>query len=131
MEARVEVDQESLTEASFTGPAVIHYKKTVESYAQELFARSVQYGEGTRSGDLPLEVSQEHVRSAAALLRSVAPACQPTGFQLFCSVMEYVMICLAGVSASHLSKGLGILGFGFGLAVGVLLIVVRLTKGAR
>jgi hypothetical protein len=120
-------DQE-LSAAGFTSAGISRYRQVIEGYTNEVHSKAVKQAEAEKASDMPLEVTDNHVRAAAhSLASSYGSAVRPKWW-IPCHVAEYVFTAVAGVGASKLDQWWGILLFGVGLGLAVLLIVIRLTS---
>ncbi|MCB2262607.1 MAG: hypothetical protein LGR52_06655 [Candidatus Thiosymbion ectosymbiont of Robbea hypermnestra] len=124
---QVSIDEVPLREAGYTDTAVLRYKKTVSDFSEELFRRSTQLGEASKAPNFPREITQHHVQSSATELAAPVTARPKPKWFIPAHILEYVCLAIAGIGGGHLDKQQGILAFGIGLTVGVLLIVARLT----
>jgi len=123
--------EQQLEEAGFTESGRSRYLKTVQDYSDEVFNRSVKYGELDKDQSSNLEVTHEHVReSAHSIARSYGKE-RPTGWAVFGQIGEYVFTAVAGIGGGNLSTSWGTPVFGLSLALAVILIAVRLSKVAK
>lgn len=126
------IDGQPLATAGFSNAGVQRFQKTVVEYTKELFRRALANGRASQGENLPLEVTQEHVHSAAASLSGplVAPSSRSPWYVVG-HTLEYVGFAIAGLGGGKLDEPWGIYAFGLGLAAGVILVVVRLTISER
>ena len=116
-----------LKTAGFTESGGKRYSAATTAYCDELFNKSVAFGERDKALDAAREVTHDHVRGAAAVLAIRGQEGQST-VQVWCQIGEYVCAALAGVGGGQLSQAWGILVFGLSLTVGVILFVTRNTR---
>jgi NaMN:DMB phosphoribosyltransferase len=123
----MKTDQE-LQAGGFTESGAKRYKATATAYCDQLFGRAVTLGESDKAIDAPREVTHEHVRSAAAAL-AVKGQDRSDPVQVCCQIGEYVCAACAGVGGGKLEHSWGVLMFGISLTLGVILFVVRNSRG--
>jgi hypothetical protein len=122
---------EQLEASGYTESGRTRYLKTATDYLDEVFNRSVKYGELDKDQGSNLEVTHEHVREAAhSIARSYGKE-RPTRWAIASQIGEYLFAALAGVGGGNLSTPWGTPVFGLSLALAVILIVVRLSKGVK
>lgn len=102
--------------------------KTVSDFENELFRRSTRIADANRLESEPREVTQQNVRSAAAELAVNLVHKPVSGWKFVSWISEYVMVAATGAAGNHLNEPAGILVFGVSLAIGVILVVARLTR---
>lgn len=124
----MKTDQE-LDQAGFTDSGTTRYKNAVAAYCDELFGKSIALGDRDKAPDTPREVTHEHVRGAAAAIAIRGREGQ-TPLQVWCQIGEYLCAALAGVGGGKLEASWGTALFGVSLAVGVILFVIRNTRGS-
>jgi hypothetical protein len=116
-----------VSDAGFTPSGLRHYESAVNDYAHELKDRSVAYAEAEKAPGLARETTYEHVRSAARHISASTHSNQTTP-TIICRIGEYICAAVAGAGAGHLDKQLGILSFGVGLTLGVVLLLIRTRR---
>lgn len=119
---------EDLAVDGFTSAGVSRYRQVVDGYTQEVHSKAIRRAEADKANDMPLEVSDNHVRAAAHSLASSYGTAVLPKWWIPCHVAEYVFTACAGIGAGKLDHWWGIVLFGVGLAVAILLIVIRLTS---
>jgi hypothetical protein len=117
-----------LEQSGYTDSGRSRYKSAVTGYCDELFAKSLALGDRDKAVDTPREVTHEHVRSAAGAI-AIRGRESKTAIQVWCQIGEYVCAALAGVGGGKLETSWGTVVFGLSLAFGVILFVIRNTKG--
>lgn len=116
--------EDELTQSGFTESGSKRYKKTIEDYSTELFDRSLALGKADKADNSNPEVTHEHVRSATLkIMAKTTTTVSP--WKALCQIGEYVCAIAAGVGGSNLAKEWGILVFGAGLSIGVILFFTR------
>ena len=116
--------EDELRQAGFTQSGANRYAATATAYCEDLFAKSVAFGDIDKALDTPREVTHDHVRGAAAALAVRGQDGQST-LQVWCQVGEYVCAALAGVGGGKLDLTWGVVMFGLSLTIGVILFVIR------
>jgi hypothetical protein len=85
-------------------------------------------GEKTKIEGSDREVTGQHVRDATIeMTKSLDRSEKPT-WTVFCQAGEYLCTGFAGAGASNLDSTWGQIAFGFGLFIGIILFVTRMTK---
>ena len=115
---------DDLKNAGFTKSGSIQYRNASVGYCEELFAKSIAFGDRDKFHNAQREVTHDHVRSAAAILISQG-AIKGGKWPLIGQVGEYVCAALAGVGGGHLEHYWGTLLFGLSLSIGVILFISR------
>tara|TARA_R110002096_G_scaffold199271_13_gene383119 strand:+ start:3192 stop:3575 length:384 start_codon:yes stop_codon:yes gene_type:complete len=122
-------DQE-LTGDGFTSAGISRYRQVIDGYTGEVHSKAVRQADAEKASDMPREVTDNHVRAAAHSIASSYGTKVRPKWWIPCHVAEYVFTAVAGVGAGKLDQWWGILMFGVGLGIAVLLIVIRLTSKA-
>lgn len=122
-----DVNQAELKTRGFTESGARQYSSTVIDYATRLFDNATHLGEATKAPNMPAEIGHDHVRSAALLIARSFGAPTRSGWSVVGQVGEYLATAAAGVGGGHLDKAPGIISFGVGVSVAVILVVARLA----
>lgn len=112
----------------FTQSGAKRFLATINDYSTDLYGKSVVYGNGDKAADAGLEVTHDHVRSAAYQLSSTFAREQPSKYIIPVQIGEYMFTALAGVSGGHLKESWGVPVFAVSVALAVILFVVRNTS---
>lgn len=124
----VEVKEADLKTKGFTDSGVQQFSTTVLDYAATLLARAVHFGEADKAPGMQAEIGHEHVRGAAFSIARSFGTPSRSGWSIVGQIGEYVATAVAGVGGGHLDKKEGIIAFGIGVSVAVILVVVRLAS---
>jgi hypothetical protein len=124
----IEVKIEKLINAGFTATGVQRYQQTIDAYSQKLFSKSILYGDTEKVDGFHREVTQEHVRKGASSLSSSINKSKKPTWVIPCQMGEYIGVATAGAGASNLDSNYGILAFGLGLFISVVLFSLRITN---
>ena len=122
----VQIIEDKLQKAGFTGSGTKKYKETVTEYAETLFQKSVSYAEASNNPGLPLEVTHQAVNQAAISIAGAPKAKRHSKLVITGQVLEYVFTALVGIGGGNLKETWGIVAFGVGTALVAILIVTRL-----
>jgi hypothetical protein len=123
-------DQE-LVQAGYTPSGAKRYRETMEAYAKTLHEKSLAFGEASRASDASIEVTHDHVRSAAHSISSTFGREQPSPYSVPIQVGEYFFTALAGIGGGSLKESWGVPLFVVSVALAVILFVVRNTALRR
>jgi len=131
----ITVDIEKLKAAGFVDSGTGHFIRAVSEYAQELFRRSVTYADFDRRDTGITEVTFTHVRRAAEHLAVRARPSSWPKLRVTGQVFEYVLTASTAICARQMFQttlnAWWVVGFGLSLAVGLLLLVIRLTTNMK
>ena len=127
MATEVKTDTELKT-AGYTVNGVARYRQILSEYGEELYTKAISFASGEKAKDLPLEVTHEHVRAAAAAISRSFGVLKIGPWYITANILEYVFTAIAGAAGAYLDKGIGIAIFVVSVSIAILLIVVRLTK---
>ena len=114
-----------LQKAGFTSSGSKRYADTIQAYSQTLFDKSVVYAQADKAADAGLEVTHDHVRSAAHNIMATFGRDQPSKLIVPIQIGEYVFTALAGVAGGNLKESWGTPMFVLCVALAVVLFVVR------
>lgn len=128
-QVRIDVPSEQLTRFKLTQQATSRLCTTLNDYVNELLKRATKLAEAVRSEEDPVEVTQEHIQTAVRSLSGPLTATRRPSWYVPAQVGEYVVAIAIGAAGGHLTDPVGFIVFGGGLFVGLLLVVVRLTRG--
>jgi len=123
------VSENALEESGFITSGKDHYKKVVNSYAEELFFKSIAYAEGDRASNLKREVTHEHIKKAYFSIVNSGLNRKDPIWTLLCQIFEYIIMAMVGVCGSYIDKSWAQLGFGIGLFTVTMLILARNVLG--
>ncbi len=118
-----------LIDNGFTESGRKRYIETVEQYSNALFDTSIRLAEIDKASDTNIEVTHDHIRSAAIAI-SKKKGKQGT-MQIFLQIGEYICTAFVGVGSGNLNQQWGVLLFGFSIAIGIILFVSRIIKGSK
>lgn len=125
----VEVNGDGLKTKDFTDSGVRQFSTTVLEYADKLLNRASHYGEAGKAPGMAAEISHDHVRAAAVSIARSYGVPARSGWSVAGQVGEYLATAVAGVGGGHLDTGAGVIAFGLGLVIAVILVSVRLGRG--
>lgn len=125
----VTIDTAELKARGFTESGIKQFCSTVTDYVTTLAERAVHLGDADKAPGMDPEVGHDNVRASAhSIARSFgAPSKSP--WLIVGQIAEYLATAVAGVGGGHLDKQPGVIAFGVGVSVAVILVVVRLTYG--
>ncbi len=121
----MKTDQE-LSQAGFTPSGLQRYQRTTSEYSEELYSRAIKLGDYDKAPDAQREVTHDHVRSAAESLTRRSR--EPTGWERFCHISEYVCTLGAGIGGGKLDQTWGVALCIAATAIGLLLIFNRISN---
>jgi hypothetical protein len=124
----ITISKTELSARGFTTSGVKQFCDTIEDYANSLCTRSISHGEIVKAPDMPREITHDHVRASAHSLAAAAEPRTRPKWLMFTHVGEYIAMAAAGAGAGYLNNPSGILTFGVGLTVAVLLVMLRLNQ---
>jgi hypothetical protein len=124
----VTIANDQLVAAGFTANGCQNFQNTVREYSKDLLDRSVNVANLTKVENMRVEVTHEHVRTAATSLAQTFGKPSKSKWLIAGQIVEYLATAVAGVGGGHLDKQAGIIAFAVGLTVAVVLVVVRLTQ---
>lgn len=125
----VNIEASAIEDEGFTPSGSNKYTETVEDYAQELLRRASSLAEANKAQGMQREITHDHVRASAHQMVSSFGKPSRSKWLIVAQVGEYVAAAAAGAGAGHLDTSWGILSLVLGVAIGVILIVVRLVSG--
>ena len=114
--------------SGFTPSGAEQFKDTIKDYSEILYHRAKSYAELSRINNSPIEITSENVRSAAHYIARSFGSPKKPRWLMPVQVGEYLGVAVAGVGAGHLDNPLGILAFGVGLTLAIILVVIRFSK---
>lgn len=126
----MKTDQD-LQHAGFTTSGAKRYQETVAAYSTALYEKAVVYAQADKATDTNLEVTHDHVRAAAHNITATFGRDQPSRLSVPIQIGEYVFTALAGVGGGSLKEPWGTPVFVIGVALAVILFVVRNTALKR
>ncbi|MCK5722397.1 MAG: hypothetical protein KAI84_07640 [Gammaproteobacteria bacterium] len=124
----IKMSDEELNIAGFTNSGAPQFNETVEGYSRLLFERAIHFSDVDKATNLPREITHDHVRAAAHSIANSYGKPTKSKWSTVGQIGEYVAIAIVGVGGSNLDNQYGVLVFGVGLLIAVVLIVARLTK---
>jgi hypothetical protein len=125
----VSVDEKQLRNKGFTNSGVTQFCESVRDYCRQLLDRAVHLGDADKAPDMEREITHDHVRGSAHSIARSFGTPPRSKWLITAHVTEYLATAVAGIGAGHLDKPTGIISFGVGVSVAVILVVVRLTHG--
>lgn len=125
----VDIKATELKAKGFTDSGVKQFSTTIGDYASTLLNRALNLGEADKAPNMPAEIGHEHVRAAAFSIARSFGTPSRSGWSIAGQVGEYLATAVAGIGGGHLDKKEGIVAFGLGVSVAVILVVVRLALG--
>ena len=96
-DSRVSID---LRDPNFTPSGSEQLEDTVDDYFGLLILRAKGFAELGRVHNSPLEITSEHVRSAARQIAYIQPAEKPK-WLIPVQVLEYVGVAIFGIGTGH------------------------------
>ena len=124
----INISGEELNIAGFTNSGAPRFNETIEGYSRLLFERAIHFGDIDKATNLPREITHDHVRAAAYSIANSYGKPTKSKWSTVGQIGEYVAIAVAGAGGSNLDDQYGVLAFGVGLSIAVILIVARLMK---
>ncbi|MBK8595322.1 MAG: hypothetical protein IPN83_06980 [Holophagales bacterium] len=123
------LDPARLKADGFTESGSKHFCETVEDYAERLHERATHLGDVDKAPKMTREITHEHVRASSHSIARSFGSPPRSGWLVAAQVGEYIATATAGVGGGHLDKQGGIIAFGLGVSVAVVLVVTRLMNG--
>jgi hypothetical protein len=124
-------NEQELQSNGFTPSGSKRYTETIKAYSDTLHDKAVVYAQADKADDAGLEVTHDHVRSAAHNITATFGREQPSKYGVLIQIGEYVSTALAGVSGGNLKESWGTPMFVVCVAIAVILFVVRNTALKR
>lgn len=124
----IKISGEELNTAGFTNSGAPRFIETVKDYSRLLFERAIHFGDVDKAPNLQREITHDHVRAAAYSIANSYGKPTKSKWSTAGQIGEYLAIAVVGAGGSNLDSNYGVLFFGVGLLVAVVLIVARLTK---
>ena len=127
----VEIKLAELKTKGFTDSGVAQFSKTVVEYASAVLDRAVSFGEAAKAPGMSPEIGHDQVKGATVSIAKSFGTPVRSGWSIAGQVGEYLATAVAGVGGGHLDKKEGIIAFGLGVSIAVVLVVARLTIGKQ
>jgi hypothetical protein len=124
----VTISEDSYESAGFTASGRQRFNDTCQEYVKKLFEKATIFAEASRGEGLAVEVTYQHVRSAAHVMSSYGRPVKPW-WVVPCQLLEYFAAAGIGFGTARLDKQWGVATAFASLAIGALLLVLRLSKG--
>jgi len=124
----VEIPEVDLAEAGFTNSGKTKFKETIQDFSNQIFEKAVRYGDAEKGDGLQREITHDHITAASSTISRTFGKKQKSSWLVASQVGEYLCTGVAGVGGGNLKEQWGIITFGIGLGIAVILIVVRLTN---
>lgn len=123
-------DQE-LDDSGFTNSGKIKFKETIQDFSDQIFDKSVRYGDAEKGDGLEREITHDHVTSASYITSKTFGKRGRSNWSIAGQVGEYLFTGLAGIGGGNLKEQWGTILFGVCLGLAVILIVVRLMNTTK
>lgn len=117
-----------LNNAGFTNSGKIKFKETIQDFSNQVFEKSIRYGDAEKGDGLQREVTHDHIKSASFNISKIFGKKTNSGWSIAAQIGEYIFTGIAGVGGGNLKDQWGIITFGLGLGLAVILIVIRLIN---
>ncbi len=128
LEPFIEVIDNLLIERGFTQSGLQQYRATMIDYSNQISVRALNYGNIAKANGMFVEITHEHVRSAAlSIARSFGFPVKSKWF-IVAQICEYIAMAAAGLGGGYIDKQWGTTTFILGLFIATILIVIRLTQ---
>ncbi len=115
----------------FTPSGSAHYKNSVNDFANSLLQRAETIGKCSMLSNSPLEITHEHVTTAAHyIFGAILPPEKPSVI-LVTRIAEFLCAALVGAGGSNLGTTWGKWAFGFGFFAASIVYVVQIVKEKR
>jgi hypothetical protein len=124
----VSVTDTDLDTAGFTNSGKTKFKETVQDFSNQVFEKSVRYGDAEKGDGLQREITHDHITAASFNISKTFGKRNKSNWLILAQVGEYLFTGVAGVGGGNLKEQWGVITFGLGLGLAVILIVVRLTN---
>lgn len=125
---KVTIEQGKLDETGFTSSGISKFKDVIGGYVANVFNKAVHYGHADKGEGMDVEVTHDHVRSAAYSIATSYGKPPKSGWMIAANISEYLFMGLAGAGYSHLDNPYGISAASIGTAIVVILVAYRLIK---
>jgi len=120
-----------LENAGFTNSGKTKFKETIQDFSNQVFEKSVRYGDAEKGDGLEREITHDHVTTASLNISKTFNKKNKSNGLIAIQVAEYIFTGVAGIGGGNLKEQWGIITFGLGLGLAVILIVVRLTSTSK
>jgi hypothetical protein len=127
----VSITDNDLDNAGFTNSGKTKFKETVQDFSNQIFEKSVRYGDAEKGDGLEREITHDHITTASFNLSKTFGKKNKSNWLIAAQVGEYIFTGVAGVGGGNLKDQWGVITFGLGLGLAVILIVVRLTNNSK
>lgn len=124
----VNVTDIDLDGAGFTNSGKAKFRETLQDFSNQVFEKSVRYGDAEKGDGLPREITHDHITSASFNISKTFGKKHKSSWLIAAQIAEYIFTGVAGVGGGNLKEPWGIVTFGLGLGLAVILIVVRLNN---
>lgn len=127
----ISIQDSELDDSGFTNSGKAKFKETIQDFSDQIFDKSVRYGDAEKGNGLDREITHDHVSTASYNTSKTFGKKVKNGWSIAGQVGEYVFTGLAGIGGGNLKDQWGIITFGVCLGLAVILIVVRLTNTTK
>lgn len=127
----ISVTDNVLDSAGFTNSGKTKFKETIQDFSNQVFEKSVRYGDAEKGDGLQREITHDHIKTASFNISKTFSKKNKSNWLIAAQVGEYIFTGVAGVGGGNLKEQWGIITFGLGLGFAVILIVVRLTNNSK
>jgi hypothetical protein len=125
---QITIDQKSLTEAGFTKSGADHYTNAVTEYAKTLYDKSITYADVDKAPNADHEVTHDHVKAGAYSIANSYGKKRTSKWTVISQAGQFVCAGIVPLSAEHLDKTEGLVGFISSFAVGMILFTMEKLK---
>lgn len=125
------IPDDKFDEDGFTKTGKERFEKTIDTYAQALYDKSVRFGAAHQAKDLSPEVTHEHVRQAADTISNSSHRKPRSAWSVFGQAAEY--FCSAGMAygLANLKEEWGPYLFFVSMVSGAVLFLTRIMIASR
>lgn len=123
----IEIKKERLIQSEFTNSGVRKYTSAILQYSRELFATALLIADNEKAEGYNREISERTISSAINQMEDNKIRLRNPQLLVVTQIFEYVFTLVAGAGASNLDSKIGVLAFGFGLSIAIVLFIFRIT----
>jgi hypothetical protein len=127
----ITVQEHELDDSGFTNSGKTKFKETIQDFCNQIFDKSVRYGDAEKGDGLGREITHDHVTAASYNTNKTFGKKSKNNWTIAGQVGEYIFTGLAGIGGGNLKEQWGTITFGICLGLAVILIVVRLTNTSK
>lgn len=124
----INIQQQELIVEGFTDSGKERYNRTIIDYSDELFEKSLHFGDADKATNHTREVTHEHVKSAAYSIAKSFGKSKKSFWLVLAQIGQYIAVGFIGYFSSQLNDKSGIPGFAISFSIGAILFIIEKLK---